>query len=91
MSDLAESASQAAEIERLRARVAELERELVETEAWANETVGFAQAQSHWIERWGIDVNGFMLSPSGLRLRALARVIRAVYRRLGRIKSRLPR
>ena len=85
------SASENAEIERLRARVAELERELVETEAWANEAVGYAQAQSHWIERWGIDINGFMRSTAGQRLRACVRVIRAVYRRLGRIKSRLLR
>jgi len=91
VSDLAENAGQIEEVERLRARVAELERELIETEAWANEAVGYAQAQSHWIERWGIDINGFMRSPSGLRLRALARVSRAVYRRLGRIKNRLLR
>ncbi len=85
------STSEHAEIERLRARVAELERELIETEAWANEAVGYAQAQSHWIERWGIDINGFMLSTTGVRLRSLARIARSVYRRLGRIKSRLLR
>jgi hypothetical protein len=85
------ASSENAEIERLRARVSELERELIETEAWANEAVGYAQAQSHWIERWGIDINGFMRSTAGLRLRALARIARGVYRRLGRIKSRLLR
>jgi hypothetical protein len=85
------STSDNAELERLRARVAELERELIETEAWANEAVGYAQAQSHWIERWGLDINGFMLSDRGQRLRRSARALRAVYRRLGRIKSRLLR
>jgi hypothetical protein len=89
VSDVAENASQVEEIERLRARVAELERELIDTEAWANETVGYAQAQSHWIERWGIDVNGFMRSTAGLRMRSAARIARGVYRRLGRIKNRL--
>jgi hypothetical protein len=88
MSEVLRSEGQGAEIERLRARVAELEQELLETEAWANETVGAAQAQSHWIERWGIDINGFMRSSWGLRLRALARVARAVYRRLDRFKNR---
>lgn len=89
MSEEPNSEDQGAEVERLRARVAELERELIDTEAWANETVGYAQAQSHWIERWGIDINGFMRSTTGLRLRSAARIGRAVYRRLGRIKSRL--
>jgi hypothetical protein len=91
VSDVEAGIGQADEIERLRARVAELERELIETEAWANEAVGYAQAQSHWIERWGIDVNGFMRSTAGLRLRAVARVGRAFYWRLGRIKNRLLR
>lgn len=91
MSDLPNNEDQGAEVERLRARVAELERELIDTEAWANETVGAAQAQSHWIERWGLDINGFMRSPWGARLRASARVLRAIYRRLGRIKYRLLR
>jgi hypothetical protein len=86
-----EPTDNAAEIERLRARVLELERELIETEAWANEAVGYAQAQSHWIERWGIDINGFMLSTTGLRLRAVVRVLRGIYWRLRRITNRLLR
>lgn len=89
MSEVPDSQEQSTEVERLRARVAELERELIDTEAWANETVGYAQAQSHWIERWGIDINGFMRSPWGQRLRASARLMRGVYRRIGRVKSRL--
>jgi hypothetical protein len=64
---------------------------LIETEAWANEAVGYAQAQSHWIERWGIDINGFMLSTTGLRLRAVVRVLRGIYWRLRRITNRLLR
>jgi hypothetical protein len=86
-----EPTDNAAEIERLRARVLELERELIETEAWANEAVGYAQAQSHWIERWGIDINGFLLSTTGLRLRAVVRVLRGIYWRLRRITNRLLR
>ena len=47
----------AAEVERLRARVAELEAELIETHAWANRVVGAAQAQTYWLDRWQLDLN----------------------------------
>jgi hypothetical protein len=83
------SIGQREELERLRARVAELEAELLDVQAWANEAVGAAQAQTYWLDRWQLDLNALMRRRSAERLRAALRVVRAVYRRGLGLKRRL--
>jgi hypothetical protein len=73
------------EIERLRARVAELEDQLAETEAWANRAVAQAQDRTYWLDRWGVDLNALMARPAADRARAVARAIRDVWRAARRL------
>jgi hypothetical protein len=82
-------ADQTAEIQRLRARVAELEGRLVEVEDWANRTVGAAQERLYWLDRWQIDLNRLMERPGASEFRQAIRGVRAVYRRFKRLKRRL--
>jgi hypothetical protein len=70
------------EIEGLRAQVAALEAQLVETEAWANRAVAEAQEKTYWLDRWHVDLNKLMRRESADRLRAAARAVRAVVRRV---------
>ena len=68
------------EVEALRTRVAELEARLIETEDWANRTVGAAQERAYWLDRWHLDLNALMARRSATWLRAGLRVGRSVYR-----------
>jgi hypothetical protein len=68
------------EIARLRERVASLETQLLETEAWANRVVAEAQDKTYWLDRWNLDLNAVMQRQAADRLRGLARAVRAVYR-----------
>jgi hypothetical protein len=77
------------EVAALRARVAELERELVEREAWANRVVAEAQQRVYWLDRWGIDLNAMMQRPGASQFRAGVRMVRGVYRVFRRTKRRL--
>ncbi len=77
-----------AEIDRLRARVAALEAELIEVQAWANEVVGQAQERTYWLDRWHVDLNELMRHRSADRLRAAARAVRSVIRLFRRLKRR---
>ena len=77
------------ELERLRARVAALEDELVEVQARANAAVAAAQERAYWLERWHIDLNALMRKPGAKQFRALLRAVRAVGRQGRRIKRRL--
>jgi hypothetical protein len=70
------------ELEALRRRVAELERELAERTARANDAVAAAQDRSYWLDRWGIDLNALMRRRGAAELRAAIRAARAVYRML---------
>jgi hypothetical protein len=78
-----------AEVEWLRARVDELEAELVEISARSNAAVAAAQAQTYWLERWHLDLNALMEKPGAAEFRALLRFTRAIARRLRRVKRRL--
>jgi hypothetical protein len=49
-----------AEVERLRARVDQLERELAERTAKAEAAVAAAQDRSYWLDRTRIDLNAVM-------------------------------
>jgi cell division septum initiation protein DivIVA len=77
---------EAAELERLRARVDELERELAERTASAEAAVAAAQQRSYWADRLPFDLNAVMPTPLGTAvytlLTGLARVARAIKRRL---------
>lgn len=83
------STEQQQEIERLRARVAELEQELVDQAARSNRVVAEAQEQLYWLERWHVDLNALMRKPGASQFRACIRALRAVMRRIRAIGWRL--
>jgi hypothetical protein len=78
-----------AEVERLRACVASLEAELVETQARANTAVAEWQERAYWLDRWHVDLNAIMRRPGAAQLRGALRAVRGVAWRLKRIKRRL--
>ncbi len=53
------------EVEALRARVAELERELAARTERANATVAAAQDRLYWLDRWHIDANRVLGDAAG--------------------------
>lgn len=75
-----------AELERLRARVAQLEEQLIEVEAWAAQAVAEAQAKTYWLDRWHVDLNALIDRPAAGRLRAAARAVRSVFRAMRRLR-----
>lgn len=78
-----------AENERLRARVAALESELVETQARANAAVAQWQERAYWLDRLHLDLNKLMERPGANELRLALRAVRAVFWRIRRLKRRL--
>jgi hypothetical protein len=74
------------ELERLRARVEQLEHELAERTAKAEAAVAAAQQRSYWADRLPFDLNAVAPTPIG---RAAYLVIVAVVRTLQAIKRRL--
>jgi cell division septum initiation protein DivIVA len=75
-----------AEVEELRARVDQLERELAERTARAEAAVAAAQQRSYWADRLPFDLNAVMPTPIGravyLVLLGTVRVLQALKRRL---------
>jgi hypothetical protein len=82
-------AAEQLELDRLRARVAALEAELIEVQARANAAVAAAQDKAYWLERWHVDLNALMKKPGAAEFRALLRAVRALARRFRRLKRRL--
>jgi hypothetical protein len=78
-----------AENERLRARVAALEAELVEVQARANAAVAGWQERAYWLDRWHLDLNALMRRPGAMQLLGVVRALRGVYWRLKRLARRL--
>lgn len=78
--------NQQQEIERLRARVAALEAELVEQADRTARIVADAQERTYWLDRWHVDLNALMRKPGAAQFRALMRAARAVVRLLRRLK-----
>ena len=74
------------EIARLRERVASLEVQLLETEAWANRVVAEAQDRTYWLDRWHLDLNALMRRRGAEPVLVLGRWARAVYRTLGNLR-----
>lgn len=70
------------EIDRLRARVAQLEQELVDQAARSSRVVADAQEQLYWLERWHVDLNALMRKPGASQFRASVRAARIVVRTL---------
>jgi hypothetical protein len=77
------------EVERLRARVDELELELVEVQSRANAVVAEWQDRAYWLERWHLDLNALMRKPGAAEFRALVRAVRAVVWAAKKTKRRL--
>jgi hypothetical protein len=77
----------ATEVEELRARIDELERELAERTAKAEAAVAAAQDRSYWLDRLRIDLNAVMERPISRALfqglLGAVRGLRALKRRLG--------
>jgi hypothetical protein len=76
------------ELERLRARLAILERERFEASARANATIASAQEDGYWLERWGLDLDALLSGRSGRRIRVGARRVRELARRLRGLRGR---
>jgi hypothetical protein len=78
-----------AENERLRARVAALESELVEVQARANAAVAEWQERAYWLDRLHIDLNALMARPGANEVRVTLKAVRTVYWWLKRTNRRL--
>jgi hypothetical protein len=79
------------EIERLRARVAQLEAELVDQADRTNRIVAEMQERAYWLDRWHVDLNALMRKPGASEFRAMLRAIRKVVRGLKKLKRTLAR
>jgi hypothetical protein len=80
------------EIVRLRERVASLEAQLLETEAWADRVVAEAQDRTYWLDRWELDLGALMRRRGADRARALAEFFAfAVYRAVRKLGRQLLR
>jgi hypothetical protein len=77
------------ENERLRARIAALESELVEVQSRTNAAIGQWQERAYWLDRLHLDLNKLMERPGANELRLTLRTMRAVFWRIKRIKRRL--
>jgi cell division septum initiation protein DivIVA len=81
----------ATEVEQLRARVAELERELADRTERANAAVAAAEDRLYWLDAWKLDLDGIMARPLARRAYAAAGQLRRVKRLAGRVRRRLKR
>jgi hypothetical protein len=77
------------EIERLRARVAALEQELVEQAERSHRAVAEAQARTYWLDRYNLDLDALMRRRSAGVVRALLRALRTPVRALRRVRKAL--
>jgi cell division septum initiation protein DivIVA len=85
------AAQQQTEVEQLRARVAELERELAERTGRANAAVAAAEDRLYWLDAWGVDLDAVMARPLAQRAYAAAGRLRRAKRLAGRVRRRLKR
>ena len=80
-----------AENERLRARIAALESELVEVQSRANAAVAAWQERAYWLDRLHLDLNSLMRKPGANQLRLTLKAMRAAMWALQRLSRRLRR
>jgi hypothetical protein len=78
-----------AELEALRTRVADLERERAAQIAAANAAVAAAQERAYWLDRWHLDLNALMARRGAAELRGAIRIARSAFRAVRRAKRRL--
>ena len=78
-----------AENERLRARVAALEAELVEVQSRTNTAIAKWQEQAYWLDRWHLDLNALMRRPGATELLGATRTARGAWWRVKLLKRRL--
>ena len=78
-----------AELELLRARVAQLEIEREQQIAAANAALAAAQERLYWLDRWHLDLNALMERPGAAEFRAVIRAVRKVIRMVRLAKRRL--
>ena len=78
------------EVDALRARVAELERQLVEQAERTNAAVAAAEDRAYWLDRWHLDLNALMRRPGAAQFRGLLRAARSVVRWLKVARRKLP-
>jgi hypothetical protein len=83
------TAEERAELEALRARVAELERERAEEIARASAAVAAAQERAYWLDRWHVDLNALMERPGAEELRRGVRLLRGPVRGVKSIRRRI--
>ncbi len=76
-----------AELELLRSRTQQLERELAEQAARANAAVAAAEDRAYWLDRWHVDLNALMRRRGAAEARAALRA----GRRAARVARRLRR
>jgi hypothetical protein len=74
-----------AELEALRTRLAQLERQV----AAANAAVAAAQERVYWLDRWHIDLNALMRRRGAAEVREAIRVVRGAIRMVRRAKRKL--
>jgi hypothetical protein len=79
----------AAENERLRARVAALETELVEVQTRTNRAVAKWQEQAYWLDRWHLDLDALMRRPGAMQALGALRAVRGVWWRVKVAKRKL--
>jgi hypothetical protein len=77
-----ELVAEGAEVERLRARIAELEEQLVSLQAWANRVVAEAQQRTYWLDRLHLDLDPFMRHVPFEFALGLYMKVRGIYRRV---------
>ena len=78
-----------AELEALRARVAELERERAEQVATTTAVLAAAQERAYWLDRWHLDLNALMQKPGAAEFRATIRLLRGAVRKVRLAKRKL--
>lgn len=76
------SPEEVSEVERLRARVVELEREKFELAERTNRVVAETQERVYWLDRWHLDLNAIMRKRWTSDLRAALRMARLIFRQL---------
>jgi hypothetical protein len=78
-----------AELEALRTRVQDLERERAEQMAAANHAVATLQERVYWLDRWHLDLNALMAKPGAAEFRGAVRIARGAIRTVRRAKRKL--
>ena len=83
------TADERTQLETLRLRVLELERERAEELAAANAAIAELQERVYWLDRWHLDLNALMARKGASELRALVRMARKPVRLVRLAKRKL--